>query len=64
MVYDYNDEEWNHVVPRDPDWQRPETDYLMGLCQRLDLRFLVIADRYDVRPAGPAAAAGVGLGLG
>ncbi len=50
MVYDYNDEEWNHVVPRDPDWQRPETDYLMGLCQRLDLRFLVIADRYDVRP--------------
>lgn len=53
MVYNYNDEEWNHVVPRDPDWQRAETDYLMDLCQCLDLRFLVIADRYDVRSPHP-----------
>ena len=49
MVYNYNDEEWNHIVPRDPEWGRAETDYLLDLCQGLDLRFLVIADRYNVR---------------
>lgn len=49
MVYNYNDEEWNHIVPRDPEWGRAETDYLLELCQCLDLRFLVIADRYEVR---------------
>ena len=56
MVYNYNDEEWNHIVPRDPEWGRAETDYLLDLCQGLDLRFLVIADRYDVRrPLCPRA---------
>ena len=34
---------------RDADWSRKETDYLLDLCQRLDLRFMAIADRYEVR---------------
>jgi DNA methyltransferase 1-associated protein 1 len=29
------------------DWTREETDYLFHLCQQFDLRFIVIADRYD-----------------
>ena len=49
MVYAYDEEEWANVVPKDPDWSRQETDYLISLCQQLDLRFLVIADRYEVR---------------
>ena len=48
MVYAYDEEEWANVVPKDPDWSRQETDYLISLCQQLDLRFLVIADRYEV----------------
>ncbi|RKP25170.1 hypothetical protein SYNPS1DRAFT_22828 [Syncephalis pseudoplumigaleata] len=29
------------------DWSKEETDYLFALCRQFDLRFLVIADRYD-----------------
>ena len=49
MVYKYDEEEWANVVPKDTDWSRKETDYLLGLCQQFDLRFLVVADRYEVR---------------
>jgi DNA methyltransferase 1-associated protein 1 len=31
----------------DMDWTREETDYLFQLCQQFNLRFIVIADRYD-----------------
>ena len=31
----------------DPGWSRPETDHLMDLAQRFDLRFIVMADRWD-----------------
>ena len=48
-VLKYNDEEWEDVLVRDADWSREETDYLLDLCQRLDLRFMAIADRYEVR---------------
>ena len=36
------------MLVRDADWSRQETDYLLDLCQRLDLRFMAIADRYEV----------------
>ena len=36
------------MLVRDADWSREETDYLLDLCQRLDLRFMAIADRYEV----------------
>lgn len=48
MVYNYDDEEWNNVVPMDPDWSKEETDYLISLCEQFDARFLVITDRYEV----------------
>ncbi|RUP45175.1 LOW QUALITY PROTEIN: hypothetical protein BC936DRAFT_148522 [Jimgerdemannia flammicorona] len=45
-VVEYNDEEYiKHL--NDPQWTREETDYLFDLCRRFDLRFVVIADRYD-----------------
>jgi len=47
-VYRYDDEEWQNVVARDADWDRAETDYLLSLSEQYDLRFLVIADRYEV----------------
>jgi DNA methyltransferase 1-associated protein 1 len=48
MVYNYDDEEWNNVIPKDPEWSKEETEYLISLCEQFDLRFLVITDRYDV----------------
>jgi DNA methyltransferase 1-associated protein 1 len=29
------------------DWTKEETDYLMNLCRDFDLRWIVVADRYD-----------------
>ena len=49
MVYNYDEEEWAKCVPKDAEWGRPETDYLIRLCQQFDLRFLVVADRYEAR---------------
>jgi DNA methyltransferase 1-associated protein 1 len=34
------------------DWDKPETDYLIELVHEWDLRWVVIADRYDYRPGG------------
>lgn len=48
MVYNYDEEEWTNVVPKDPDWSREETDYLISMCEQFDLRFLVVTDRYEV----------------
>lgn len=31
----------------DENWSRPETEYLLELCRRFDLRFIVIHDRWD-----------------
>ena len=38
----------NSVVNQtDPDWTKEETDYLWSLCADYDLRWIVIADRYE-----------------
>lgn len=29
------------------DWAKEETDYLLGLCRDFDMRWIVVADRYD-----------------
>lgn len=42
----YTDDEYNGIL-RNPDWTREETDYLMDLATEYDLRWVVIADRYD-----------------
>ncbi|KAL1971548.1 hypothetical protein VTN31DRAFT_2169 [Thermomyces dupontii] len=45
----YTDEEYNRHLKSD-DWTREETDYLMDLVEEYDLRWVVIADRYDYKP--------------
>ena len=53
IVYRYNEEEWENVIVKDPDWSREETDYLLSLCDQLELRFLTINDRYEVTALFP-----------
>lgn len=45
----YSDDEYNRHL-RNDDWSRQETDYLMDLAEEYDLRWVVIADRYDFQP--------------
>lgn len=40
-----NDEYTQHL--QDERWTREETDYLLEMCDTYDLRFIVIADRYE-----------------
>ncbi|EES04713.1 hypothetical protein BDA96_04G091300 [Sorghum bicolor] len=44
-VVKYTDEEYEKYLV-DPDWSKEETDQLFELCERFDLRFIVIADRF------------------
>ncbi|KAM7495780.1 hypothetical protein LguiA_020194 [Lonicera macranthoides] len=44
-VIKYTDEEYEKYLT-DPMWTREETDQLFQLCERFDLRFIVIADRF------------------
>ncbi|KAI8146957.1 hypothetical protein BJV82DRAFT_665062 [Fennellomyces sp. T-0311] len=47
-VIEYSDEEYaDYLEELDPDWTKEETDYLMELCRQFDLRFVIIADRYQ-----------------
>lgn len=47
-VVTYTDEEYKKAVnPMVTDWDRLETDVLFDLCMRFNLRFIVIADRYQ-----------------
>ncbi|TYZ66374.1 hypothetical protein PybrP1_011478 [[Pythium] brassicae (nom. inval.)] len=51
----YSAEEYEHAVAphKDPNavWTREETDALLALCARYDLRWVVVADRYNASPA-------------
>nr|CAG4651861.1 EOG090X076S [Triops cancriformis] len=46
QVVSYTDMEYQQHLQSD-SWSRAETDYLMELCRRFDLRFVVIHDRWD-----------------
>jgi len=46
QVFHYTAEEYTQHL-RDDDWSREETDYLIEMCETYDLRFIVIADRYE-----------------
>ncbi|KAL1960202.1 hypothetical protein VTO42DRAFT_8745 [Malbranchea cinnamomea] len=50
----YTDEQYDKLLQSD-DWSREETDYLMDLAGEYDLRWVVIADRYDYRPKAASA---------
>ncbi|KAJ5227202.1 uncharacterized protein N7469_007208 [Penicillium citrinum] len=45
----YTDEEYNRHL-RNNEWSREETDYLMDLVTEYDLRWVIIADRYEYQP--------------
>lgn len=46
-VYSYTNDEYTQHL-RDDDWTKDETDHLMELCAAYDLRFVVIADRWEM----------------
>ncbi|KAF2325049.1 hypothetical protein GH714_022457 [Hevea brasiliensis] len=43
----YTDEEYEKYLT-DPTWTKEETDQLFDLCERFDLRFIIIADRFSL----------------
>ncbi|XP_031274113.1 SWR1-complex protein 4 [Pistacia vera] len=44
-VVKYTNEEYEKYLT-DPTWTKEETDQLFDLCERFDLRFIIIADRF------------------
>ncbi|KAK5212562.1 chaperone ATPase hsp78 [Exophiala xenobiotica] len=48
QIPSYTDEQYENLLKSD-DWTKQETDYLMELCRDYDLRWVIIADRYDAR---------------
>lgn len=53
-VASYTDEQYQNFL-KSEEWTKEETDYLMELCRGFDLRWLLIADRYDIRDISPPA---------
>ena len=51
-VPNYADSEYESLLKSD-DWTKEETDYLVNLALEYDLRWIVMADRYDYRPPHP-----------
>lgn len=48
-VVRYTEDEYEKVIADlSTDWSREETDHLLNLCERFSLRFIVIADRFDL----------------
>ena len=45
-LMEYSDQEYAAYL-QDPNWSRMETDRLMALAKQLDLRFIVMEDRYN-----------------
>ncbi|KAI4090318.1 MAG: hypothetical protein LQ339_008375 [Xanthoria mediterranea] len=45
----YSDEQYDAQL-KNEDWSKDETDYLLDLAYDFDLRWVIIADRYDYRP--------------
>ncbi|KAF9513258.1 hypothetical protein BS47DRAFT_1317687 [Hydnum rufescens UP504] len=46
QVYTYSQDDYVKFL-QDDEWSKEETDYLFSLAREYDLRFLVMADRYD-----------------
>lgn len=46
VSYDYSMDEYTRML-EDADWTKEETDYLFSMAKEYDVRFYVIADRYD-----------------
>ena len=47
QIITYTNEEYKKVIqPMKSDWEKLEIDVLFDLCQRFNMKFIVIADRY------------------
>lgn len=53
-VASYTEEQYQNFLVSE-DWTKEETDFLMELCRTFDLRWLLIADRYDPKEISPPA---------
>ncbi|OWZ22148.1 hypothetical protein PHMEG_0003205 [Phytophthora megakarya] len=55
----YSDEEYEAVLAHHEDpmmkWSKQETDLLLKLCQRFDLRWIVVSDKYNSNPIAKGA---------
>ena len=51
---EYNDEQYESLL-KSSEWSKDETDYLINLALDFDLRWIVIADRYDYQPKETAS---------
>lgn len=47
-VPEYREQEYEAHL-KDKDWSKAETDYLVQVCEEYDLRWILIADRYNYR---------------
>lgn len=48
LVKKYTVDEYKiHIKNLDKSWTIEESDYLWELCERFDLRFIIVFDRYD-----------------
>lgn len=48
QVAQFDDEEWDSLIDKaELQWSREETSYLLDLAEQFDLKFVVMADRYD-----------------
>jgi len=45
-IWDYSNDEYENYF-KDDNWTKQETDQLLDLCKRFDLRFIVIYDKFD-----------------
>ncbi|BGP52924.1 hypothetical protein JCM8202_004005 [Rhodotorula sphaerocarpa] len=50
QVLSYSDAEYDNWL-KVQDWTKEETDHLFSLARRFDLRFIVMADRWELSPA-------------
>ncbi|ORY42320.1 hypothetical protein BCR33DRAFT_307681 [Rhizoclosmatium globosum] len=46
-IASYSDEEYVAHL-QSPEWTKEETDHLFDLCRQFNLKFIVVADRYDI----------------
>lgn len=47
-TFEYNDEEYDAYLTKDTTWSRADTDELVSVCSRFDMRWAVIADRIEL----------------
>jgi DNA methyltransferase 1-associated protein 1 len=46
-MLEYTNEQYTKYFNNDTNWTKEETDQLWRLCKEFDLRFIVIADRFE-----------------